>query len=210
MDDKDIIVIVILVFLWIGLLGILAYLIPGGNLFILAIFLALFILGFYPFVVPIVRPQTNDQVRDLRIRELFLDLPYNEAFAAGKEIIYAIDAEDVTDNLIVDSEQGTIFVKAIPGIQMTFFMKDMPSHITLSFRKNSPGRTHVTISVDSPEPLSRWTFPWGPLLARGIPSRSTGLNEQYMNRIARFLLVKSGKQPEMPEPGSQEVYRYCS
>jgi hypothetical protein len=210
MDDKDIIIIAILVFLWIGLLGILAYLIPDGNLIILGIFLALFILGFYPFVVPIVRPQTNDQVRDLRVKDLILDLPYDEAFAAGKEIIYAIDAEDVTDNLIIDSEQGIIFVKAIPEIQMTFFMKAMPSHITLSFRKKSPVRTHLTISVNSSEPLSRWTFPWGPLLARGIPSRSTGLNEQYMNRIANFLLVKSRKPPVMPEPGSQEVYRNCS
>jgi hypothetical protein len=166
-----------------------------SNLFLMALFFALGICFWYPYFIALAKPCSQEQADDSQTKKLVIRLPYDKAFAAGKEIIYAIDAEDITTNLIVDPVQGTIFVEAVPGIQS--LMAKRPSHITLSFQENAYGTTNVTISAVTPGQAAQW-------------GRPTGLNEQYVVRIANFLLVKSGKQPVLPEPVSQEVYRNSS
>lgn len=151
---------------------------PFVSWLLLALCLAPGILYCLPYIYELVNPLTEEQVSDVQTRELFLNLPYDEAFAAGKEIIYAIDAEDITENLRVDPASGTIFVKAIPGIQS--LMAKKPSHITLLFDGKKSGSTHMTITVVTPDQASRATWP-------------TGLNNHYVDRIANFMLEKSRK-----------------
>jgi hypothetical protein len=134
----------------------------------------------YQELYKIVNPLTDEQISDLKERELNLNLPYNMAFTLCKNAIDMLDATDITDNKIFDPGSGAISIEVSPLHYLGIMKK--PTRVTISLNQTDAAVTHVTISGITPDQ-------WG---SRMPTRKPTGLNEEYVNRIARYL---RGKNP---------------
>jgi hypothetical protein len=187
----------------------LAIIDKGSRVFFILLIIALFIWGYFwnnldlatilmmwpiilmGMILPIIvcyrelytlaNPLTDEQLKDLRVRELDLSLPYHQAFILCKNAIDTLDATDFTDKKKTDSDSGIISIEALPLYNLTSVLK-WPTLITISLNETDDAITHVKISGITPKATVE-------LIPGRIPSR---LNEEYVNRITYYLL---GKKP---------------
>jgi len=153
---------------------------------------AIFCLIAYFTLYSIFRPVTDEQLRNLRETELDLPLPYETAFELGEAAFRMLTKNDFTEKFSSDKDAGIITMNANTLLNVLF---SRPSSITLSFQENSPGTTRVKIS--SITIFRAWR--------RSIFRKPSGLNQQYVDRVARYLLEKTKRAKEGYSP--EEIHR---
>lgn len=150
----------------------------------------LFSIFLYPAAYQIVKPLTDDQVKDLCVQELDICLPYDKAFTLCGNALEILDRHNVIDQKRSDPDSGTVSVKACPV--PPFPGCSMPSEVTMNLKKTTPYNTHVTISSITPIPgYTSFMFK--------IPS---GLNEQYVHQISEYLKTRSDNSKRIAISGT--------
>jgi hypothetical protein len=162
-----------------------------GNLPEILLFVIPSLVFIYPACYQIVKPLTDDQVRDLQVLELDLHLPYDRAISACDNALKWLDENhNVTDCKRFDQDTGTLSMMANPIPPFPGW--NMASEITIYLEKTTPATTRVTISSITPTPgYTKLMFK--------IPS---GLNERYVNQIRKFLETNSESNTGIPRQGT--------
>lgn len=162
-----------------------------GNLPQILLFVIPALVFIYPACYQIVKPLTDDQVRDFRVLELDLHLPYDRAISVCDNALKWLDENhNVTDGKRFDQDTGVLSMMANPIPPFPGW--NMASEITIGLKKTAPDITRVRISSVTPTPgYTKLMFK--------IPS---GLNERYVTQISEYLKTRSDNSKRIAMSGT--------